>query len=297
MIKNISEILKEKPSTFSFEFFSPKTEAGIVRLYDTVKELVKLKPDFLSVTYGAGGTTRETTTKIVDELQKQHDISVVHHLTCIGHTKKELIDIIAKIKQIGVKNILALRGDPPQGVKKWKKVPGGFEYSYQLVKLINDSHNKYFSIGVAGFPECHINCQSKELDTKYLKLKIDSGADFVLTQLFFDNNDYFEYVKRLKKAGIKNRIIPGVLPVVNYEGLVKFCANCGAVIPEDVRNIFEPIKDNEEDMHKAGIEFAVKQCRELLDNGAPGLHFYTLNRIEPVREILSTLRGHSNPRG
>jgi len=293
MIKKISDILKEKPRTFSFEFFSPKTDAGIARLYDTVKELARLKPDFLSVTYGAGGTTRETTTKIVDELQKRHDISVVHHLTCIGHTKEELIDIITKIKEIGVKNILALRGDPPQGVKEWKKVSGGFEYSYQLVELINALHDKYFSIGVAGFPECHMNCPSKELDTKYLNLKIDSGADFVLTQLFFDNKDYFNYVERLKKAGVKNRIIPGVLPVVNYEGLVKFCANCGATIPQGVRDIFEPIKDNEEAMHKAGVEFAIRQCRELLDNGAPGLHFYTLNRIEPVREILLSLRART----
>ena len=293
MIKKITDIFKEKPCTFSFEFFSPKTEAGIIRLYDTVKELSKLKPDFISVTYGAGGTTRETTTKIVDEIQKKFDISVIHHLICIGHTKEELIDIISKIKAIGVKNILALRGDPPIGVKEWKKMPGGFEYSFQLIDLISHLHKGAFSIGAAGFPECHINCPSKELDTKYLKLKIDSGADYVITQLFFDNNDYFDYVKRLKKIGVENRIIPGVLPVVNYEGLVKFCSNCGADIPQGVRNIFEPIKNNEELMHKAGVEFALKQCRDLLDRGAPGLHFYTLNRIEPVREIMSSLRART----
>jgi len=290
MIKKITDIFKEKPRTYSFEFFSPKTDAGIARLYDTVGELVKLGSDFLSVTYGAGGSTRETTTKIVDQLQKRFDVSVLHHLTCIGHTKDELTGIISNIKQAGVKNILALRGDPPVGVKEWKKIPGGFEYSYQLVDMIRSLHKDYFSIGAAGFPECHMNCSSYELDTKYLKLKIDSGADFALTQLFFDNNDYFKYIDRLKKAGIKNRVIPGILPIVNYEKLVNFCSTCGASIPDKVRAIFEPIKDNEKATHKTGVEFAVKQCQGLLDSGAPGLHFYTLNRIDPVREIIKNIK-------
>lgn len=290
MIKNISQIFNEKDRTYSFEFFSPKTEAGIVKLYDTVKELALLKPDFMSVTYGAGGSTRETTTKIVDELQKRFNISVLHHLTCIGHTKDELIDIISKIKQIGVKNILALRGDPPCGVKEWKKVLGGFEYSYELVKLIKSLHNEYFSIGVAGFPECHMSCPDKNLDSKYLKLKIDSGASFVITQLFFNNDHYFEYVGRLRKIGVKNRIIPGILPITNYDGLVNFCSNCAASIPKIVRDIFEPIKNDENATYKAGFEFAVKQCQGLLDGGAPGLHFYTLNKINPVKEILSLLK-------
>jgi len=290
MIKKISEILKEKARTFSFEFFSPKTPAGIVKLYDTVKELAKLNPDFISVTYGAGGSTRETTTKIVDDIQNKFNISVIHHLTCIGHTKDELVDIITKIKDIGVKNILALRGDPPQGVKEWKKIEGGLEYSYQLVELINSLCNKYFSIGVAGFPEGHMNCPDKALDSKYLKLKLDKSADFVLTQLFFENDIYFDYIKRVKKIGVNVRIIPGILPIINYEGLVKFCSNCGATIPKIVRDIFEPIKNDEQATYKAGVEFAVRQCRDLLDKGAPGLHFYTLNRVEPVREILRNIK-------
>lgn len=289
MIKKISEILKEKNRTFSFEFFSPKTEAGIIKLYDTVKELARLNPDFMSVTYGAGGSTRETTTEIVDELQKRFGISVLHHLTCIGHTKDDLVGLVSKIKEIGVKNMLALRGDPLLGVKEWKKIPGGLEYSYQLVELINSLHNKYFSIGVAGFPEGHMNCSDKSLDSKYLKLKLDKGADFVLTQLFFENDIYFDYIKRLKKIGVNARVIPGILPIVNYEGLVKFCSNCGATIPDKVRDIFGPIKNDEQATYKAGVEFAVKQCRDLLGKGAPGIHFYTLNRIDPVRQIFKKI--------
>jgi methylenetetrahydrofolate reductase (NADPH) len=290
MIKKITDIFADKKRTYSFEFFSPKTAVGIEKLYDTVKELVRFSPDFLSVTYGAAGSTRETTTQIVDELQKRFGVSLLHHLTCIGHTKEELTDIILKIKELGVKNILALRGDPPQGAKEWKKIPGGFEYSYQLSRLIRSLAGDYFSIGVAGFPEGHISCPDKKLDTKYLKLKIDSGADFVITQLFFDNDVYFEYIQRLKKAGVRNRIIPGILPVTNYEKLVNFCSNCGAGILQEVHDIFQPIKDDEGATRKAGVEFAVKQCRALLDNGAPGLHFYTLNKVEPVREILKNIK-------
>ncbi len=196
MIEKITDIFARKERTYSFEFFSPKTAIGIEKLYGTVKELVNLSPDFLSVTYGAGGSTRETTTQIVGQLQKRFDISLLHHLPCIGHTKEELADIILKLRQLGVKNILALRGDPPRGVMEWKKIPGGFEYSYQLCGLIRSGHADYFSIAVAGFPEGHISCKDKDTDLRHLKLKMDSGADFVLTQLFFDNRDYFDYVKR-----------------------------------------------------------------------------------------------------
>jgi methylenetetrahydrofolate reductase (NADPH) len=289
MIRKISDILKDKKRTYSFEFFSPKTTEGISKLYTNVEALAVLKPDFLSVTYGAGGSTRETTTRIVDELQKRFDISVLHHLTCIDHTKDELVDIISKIKDIGVKNILALRGDPPQGAREWKKIEGGLEYSYQMVEIINSVWRGFFSIGVAGFPEGHIHCPDKATDSRYLKLKLDKGADFVLTQLFFENEIYLEYIDRLKKIGVNARVIPGVLPIVNYDGLVRFCSNCGATIPRRVRDIFEPIRNDEKATYKSGVEFAVKQCRDLLDKGAPGIHFYTLNRVDPVREILKSI--------
>ena len=290
MIKRICDIFKEKKRTFSFEFFSPKTDAGITKLYDTAKEFIELDPDFLSVTYGACGSARVATTKIVNELEKRFNVSVLHHLTCIGHTKDKLTELILKIKGLGIKNILALRGDPPRGVKEWKKIPGGFEYSYQLCQHIRSLCGDYFCVGVAGFPEGHADCSDKDLDSRYLKLKIDSGADFVITQLFFDNKDYFQYVERLKKIGVKRRVIPGILPIVNYEGLVNFCLNCQASIPVKVRDIFEPLKDDQEAVYSAGIEFAVRQCRELLDGGAPGLHFFTLNKTEPVRQIFNSIK-------
>lgn len=290
MIRKISDILKEKSLTYSFEFFPPKTEKGTERLYETAGELKKLNPDFLTVTYGAGGSTRETTMMIVDQLQKRFDIPVMHHLTCIGHTKDELAAMFLKMKGLGIRNILALRGDPPEGTKEWKSTPGGLDYAYQLCEFIRKLHGDYFSIGVAGFPECHINCPDKRMDSRYLKIKQDVGAELVITQLFFDNKCYLEYLERTKAIGVNLRIIPGILPITNYQALLKFCATCGANIPQAVHDIFKPLVGNEEATYKAGVEFAVKQCRELLDAGAPGLDFFTLNKIDPVREVLNKVR-------
>jgi len=191
---------------------------------------------------------------------------------------------------LGICNILALRGDPPEGEKIWKKTPGGFEYSYQLCQFIRSMHRDYFSIGAAGFPECHISCPDKEADSKYLKMKQDAGADFVVTQLFFDNKHYFEYLERTKKAGVTVRIIPGILPITNYQSLLKFCSNCGAHIPKNIHDIFKPLDGDDEATHKSGVEFSIKQCQELIDNGAPGLHFFTLDKIDPVRQIFNALR-------
>jgi methylenetetrahydrofolate reductase (NADPH) len=193
------------------------------------------------------------------------------------------------MKANNVKNILALRGDPPQAVEQWEPSPEEFEYCYQLIDLIRDMHKDFFSIGVAGFPEGHINCPDKETDTKYLKIKIDHGGEFVITQLFFDNTVYSEYLERLKKAGVNVRVIPGILPITSYEGLIKFCNICGATISQEVHDIFKPISDNDEATRQAGIEFAVKQCSDLLDRGAPGLHFFALNKLEPTKEIWNRL--------
>ena len=288
MIRKISDILKEKKRTYSFEFFPPKTEKGMKKLPETAGTFMEFKPDWFAVTYGAGGSTREATMEIVDDLQKRFNVPVMHHFTCVGHNREELKDVLEKMKKRNIHNILALRGDAPEGEKDWKPSPGGLEYCYQLIELIR-TFGDFFSIGVAGFPEGHVDCPDKETDTKYLKIKIDSGGEFVITQLFFDNKDYFEYLERAKKAGINERILPGIIPITNYQTLLRFCKTCGATIPGMVHDIFKPLDGDKEATYKAGVDFAVKQCNDLLKGGAPGLHFYSLNKVEPTKEILNKI--------
>lgn len=289
MVRKISDILKEKERTYSFEFFPPKTKAGMRKLFETASAFKDLNPSWFAVTYGAGGSTREFTTDSADELQRRFGIPTMHHLTCIGHTAAELKDIIAKLKEKNICNILALRGDLPEGLGYWKPPPGGLQYCYQLVELIR-SYDDLFSIGVAGFPEGHVDCPDKETDSRYLKIKVDAGGEFVITQLFFNNKDYFEYVDRIRRIGVTVPIIPGVLPVTDYQALLRMCRTCGATIPQRVHDIFKPLQDDAQATYDAGVEFAVEQCNELLNGGAPGLHFFTVNRLDPTREILNRIK-------
>ena len=241
------------------------------------------------MTYGAGGSTCGTTMDICIELQKRFELSVMHHLTCVGHSQEELKAILEQMRAHNIRNVLALRGDPPLGAEKWEPSPHGFEYCYQLNDFIRDTYGDFFSIGVAGFPEGHIHCPDKETDTRYLKIKIDHGGEFVITQLFFDNRIYSEYLQRLGKGKASVRVLPGILPITSYEGLLKFCKVCGATVTQEIHDLFKPLSNDEEETRKAGIEFAVKQCQDLLDRGAPGLHFFTLNKIEPTKEIWKRL--------
>jgi methylenetetrahydrofolate reductase (NADPH) len=290
MIRKITDILKEKDRTYSFEFFPPKTPKGREKLTEVASAFVDLEPDWFSVTYGAGGSTREATMDIVCDFQRRFEIPTMHHFTCVGHSRAELETMINKMKENNICNILALKGDIPQSDDGWKSATDALEYCYQLIELIR-ANDSFFSIGVAGFPEGHIDCPDKEMDSKYLKIKIDAGGEFVMTQLFFDNKDYFEYVARMRKIGVKVRIIPGILPIINYQKLLKFCATCGANIPQRVHDIFKPLDgDEEEATYSAGVKFAVEQCSELLEGGAPGLHFYTLNKLDPTREILDKIK-------
>jgi methylenetetrahydrofolate reductase (NADPH) len=289
LIRKISDILAEKELTYSFEFFPPKTEKGVEKLFEVADAYKNLNPDWFTVTYGAGGSTRELTMELVDQFQKRFDVPTMHHFTCVGHSKAELAKIIEEMKRRDIRNILALRGDQPAGVEHWEPAPDGLEYSYQLVELIR-THGDFFSIGVAGFPEGHIDCPDKETDSRHLKMKIDAGGEFVITQLFFDNKDYFNYTTRVREAGVGVKIIPGILPITDYKKLIRFCEGCGATIPQRVHDIFQPIDGDEEATYKAGIDFVIEQCNGLLDGGAPGLHFYTLNKLEPVREVLGKVR-------
>ena len=289
-MQKLTDIFTNKKRTFSFELFPAKTEKGYQNLLATIEKLVALNPDFISCTYGAGGGSRERTFDIVQHIQETHRLPGVAHLTCVCHTRDEIKTILDQIRQRGIRNVLALRGDPPLDNPDWQPGPDNFKYSSELCAFIRRHHGDVFSIGAAGFPEGHILCPDRDLDAHYLKIKIDNGADFVITQLFFNNQDYFDYVRRLRNVGVTVRILPGILPITNYDSLIRFCENCGTTVPQEVHDIFSPIKDDPDRCMEEGIRFATRQCRDLLDNGAPGLHFYALNKLHPVDAILTAVR-------
>ena len=289
-MKKIPDLFKQNDRTYSFELFPPKTDVGYQNLLKTISELALLKPDFFTCTYGAGGGNRDRTFDIVQHIQANHQFPTVAHLTCVLHTKDEIKNILTNIQHRGIVNVLALRGDPPQTHPDWKPGAENFHYSSELCAFIRTHFGQDFGIGVAGFPEGHLLCPDRDLDAKYLKLKIESGADFIITQLFFNNQDYFDYVKRLRILGVTQRVIPGILPITDYPALLRFTKMCGATVTPEVKEIFEPIQDDKEKTLQTGIDFAIRQCRSLLAGGAPGLHFYTLNKTHPVDVILKEAR-------
>jgi len=288
-MKKLTEIFKVKKPTISFEFFPPKTEKGFENLANSIDALSQLNPDFISCTYGAGGGNREKTFDISQMIQDKYNIPALAHLTCVLNTKDQIKNIIDDIKARGITNILALRGDPPADNPNWEPGPDNFPLAKDLCQFIRDYTDDHFCIGVAGFPEGHFHCEDKDLDSKYLKIKMDHGADFITTQFFFDNRDYFQYVNRLKNLNINAEILPGVMPITNYNNILRFCANDNISITDKMKETFEPIKDDPEATMEACISFAVDQCNRLLAGGAPGLHFYCLNKVEPVRTILSKI--------
>lgn len=273
----------------SFEFFPTKTDEGERTLLEkTIPALRELKPAFCSVTYGAGGSTREKTLMIVDRIQREQQLTTMAHLTCVNATGEQTHEVLEQAAKLGVKNILALRGDPPGGVGEFKKTEGGFEYSYQLVEFIRKTGG--FSIGVAGFPEGHIACkEGKQVDWQRLKNKIDHGADFVITQLFFDNRDYLEFRDYLTKQGVKIPIVPGIIPIGSAAQIKRFTALCGATLPAALLADLEKLGDNDEAAAQYGIDYATRQCEELLKSGVPGIHFYTLNKARATTQIMKNL--------
>jgi methylenetetrahydrofolate reductase (NADPH) len=298
MIRKISDILEEKMKkwepVFSFEVFPPRTPRGIESLFGVIEELAGLGPDYVSVTYGAGGSTSKSTLDIVRKIQDEFGITCMHHFTLVNQTKDDLTRQIELMMDAGVKNVLALRGDPPKEMGgRFKKIEGGVEYCYELIDLLRDVGNGSFSIGVAGFPECHVECPLEELDSTYLKMKADHGADFVVTQMFFDNASYSHYIERISDAGVRMPILPGVLPITDYQKLLRFCDTCGAYICQEVHKIFAPVAHDVEETVKRGTSYAIEQCGDLIRRGAPGIHFYCLNKTEPVRTIWAYLRDHT----
>jgi methylenetetrahydrofolate reductase (NADPH) len=278
----------QKP-VISFEFFPPKTEEGDRNLLEKqIPALMQAKPDFCSVTYGAGGSTRDKTLMIVDRIQCEHGLTALAHLTCVNHTRDEVRVVLEKIRALGCKNILALRGDPPNG-GEFQPTPGGFEFASQLVKFIRETGD--FSVGVAGFPEGHPACKNgKHADWRHLKEKVDAGADFVLSQLFFDNVDYFEFRDFVAgKLGVRVPLVPGIVPFLSATQIIKFTQLCGAKIPPLLRAKLNELGGNDEAAAEFGIEYATRQCEELLRTGAPGLHFYTLNKASSTVQVLKNL--------
>lgn len=274
----------------SFEFFPPKTDEGDRSLLGkTIPCLLQTRPDYCSVTYGAGGSTRDKTLRIVESIQRQHGLTAVAHLTCVCATREQIGALLDEIQALGVRNLLALRGDPPGG-EEFRPTPGGFEFSHQLVRFIRDKGD--FSVGVAGFPEGHIACkEGKHADWRYLQQKIDAGADFVLTQLFFDNADYFEFRDHMhKQHGASVPLVPGIVPILSGSQIRRFTAMCGARIPAALGARLQELGDDDAAVTDFGIEYATRQCDELLRRGAPGIHFYTLNKAHSTLRVLQNLK-------
>ena len=289
-IKDIyaQKMAAQKP-VISFEFFPPKTEEGDRALLEKqIPALLAGRPDFCSVTYGAGGSTREKTLQIVDRVQRGHGLPALAHLTCVNHTQAEVEGLLEKIRALDCRNILALRGDPPGG-GEFQPAPGGFEFSSQLVRFIREHGD--FSVGVAGFPEGHIACRTGKQDNwRHLQEKVRAGADFVITQIFFDNADYFEFRDHMAaKLGVQVPLVPGVISILSATQITKFTQLCGAKIPPALRSRLDAFGTDDEAAMKFGIEYATRQCEELLRAGVPGLHFYTLNKAHATVQVLKNL--------
>ncbi len=273
----------------SFEFFPPKTDEGDRALLEkTIPALMALKPDYCSVTYGAGGSTRDKTLGIVDRIQREHNLTAMSHLTCVNSTADQIAQVLDEANVRGIQNILALRGDPPGGNGEFQKTEGGFEYSCQLVEFIRKRGG--FSIGAAAFPEGHIACkEGRHVDWQRLKTKVDAGAEFILTQLFFDNRDFFEFRDYVTKLGVEVPICPGIIPILSAAQIKRFTTMCGAKIPPPLLEQLEKYAADDEACAQFGIEYATRQCEELLRAGVPGLHFYTLNKARSTAQVVRNL--------
>jgi methylenetetrahydrofolate reductase (NADPH) len=283
-------IASSEEPVFSFEFFPPRTDEGERNLHAALHELRALEPDYVSVTYGAGGSTRDRTVEITKHIKDEHGLEAMAHLSCVGTTEAQLREILDEVRDAGIDNVLALRGDPPRGETEWKPTPGGLHYSTELAALIRDDYD--FCIGAACFPEVHPEAPDLAHDLRFLKDKIDNGVSFLVTQLFFDNELYFRFVDEARAAGIDVPIIPGVMPITDLRQIKTVTGMCGATIPPSLLEALEWRSHDPDAVLQLGVSYATLQCAELLARGAPGIHFYTLNRSHATRAILSALRLH-----
>jgi len=294
---HINDILAVRRPSLSFEFFPPRSEEAWEHLYETIRELEPLEPSFVSVTYGAGGNTRELTHDLVVRIKESTPIPPIPHLTCVGHTRDEVRAILRRYANAGVMNILALRGDPPRGTVDYDWSAGEFRHAADLVAFIREFNEsgghpdpRGFGIGVAGFPEGHPATPNRMAELDFLKAKVDAGADYMCTQLFFDNHDFFDFRERCELAGIRIPIIAGVMPVTSLQGMRRMAELAeGARYPAKLIKALQRAGDNPEAIERAGIHYAAQQCSGLLDEGADGIHFYTLNKSHATREIYRSL--------
>jgi methylenetetrahydrofolate reductase (NADPH) len=284
----IADLLRDRRPAFSFEFFPPKTDEGQRTLEGSLEVLKDDSPDYVSVTYGAGGTTRNRTVEITKSIKRDLGIEAMAHLSCVGEPAERLVEILAEIDSAGIQNVLALRGDPPRGEDGWRAHPGGLSYSVELIRLIRERFD--FCVGAACFPEIHPDAPDRASDLGYARAKVEAGASFLITQLFFDNELYFDYVEDARAAGVDVPIIPGIMPITNYGQIKRFTEMCGASIPEELTAQLDGRADDPEAVAELGVAYATLQCSDLLARGAPGVHFYTLNRSPATRAILAALR-------
>lgn len=285
----ISNLFGRGAPVVSFEFFPPKTEEGVEALYRTVEELRPCRPSFVSVTYGAGGSTRDRTLELVARIQRELGVRTMAHLTCVGSTRDEIGEVVRRLVDCGVANILALRGDPPKGESTFKPVSGGFTHASELVAFLRDRHQDSLCIGAACYPEGHVENRDLEADLRNLKTKVDAGADFLISQLFFDNEDYRAFTRRARSAGITVPIVPGLMPVTNVGQTERFTQMCGARIPQELHRRLRIVAADAAAVVATGVQWTVDQGRALLRDGAPGLHFYTLNRSSATLAVHAAL--------
>ena len=274
--------------TLSVEFFPPKTDKGEENLFREIEIIKRLKPAFCSVTYGAGGSTREKTVDLVDRIHRECGLEVMCHLTVVGQSKDDARAVLKKLKKKGIQNLLALGGDPPQGMTDWKPHPDGFHYAVELVREAKTLGG--FSIAVAGFPEVHPRAESRASDLRFLKEKVDAGAVAVITQLFFDNEDFYRFAEDLRNLGVTVPIVPGILPVLSAPQVRRFTTLCCSKIPPRLESELAKVENNDDAAVEVGIEYATEQCEDLIQYGVPGIHFYSLNKSHSLQAICKNLR-------
>ena len=288
----ITEILQKNRPIFSLEFFPPKTHDEVTQLFQTLRDVKKLRPGFISVTYGAGGGTRDRTLEIVKYAKREIGLESMAHLTCGGHSRNEIKSILEELVKSGIENVVALRGDPPKGEARFVPNPDGFAYASELTAFIRRSYQ--LCIAVAGYPEGHIESADRETDWSYLQRKVNSGGDFIITQLFFDNRHFYDFEKRMREKGVNVPIIPGIIPITDYSQILRITRFCGATIPERLMRDLERIQGEPEAVHSYGVDYATEQCLDLLAYSVPGIHFYTLNKSRATQEIIGRLRTESS---
>ncbi len=284
----LPEVFASQPFAVSIEIFPPKTAEGDEALRRHMQTLVQHKPAFMSCTYGAGGSTQDRTLSWCEEINSDFKRPAMAHFTCVGSSRDELNAWLDRAAAAGIQNIMALRGDPPQGETEFKVAAGGLGYANELVELIRN-HPSEFGIGVAGYPEKHLEAPNMDVDLENLKRKVDAGADAIFTQLFFDNANFFSFRERCQKMGIEIPIVPGIMPITNFARIKRITSMCGSVFPKDLSDKLEAVQDDSDAQFEIGVEYATRQCEELRDNAVPGIHFYALNKSQACQKILEAL--------